>query len=200
MGRIDRRIFTFFAVLALLPRLSRAAETTAAYVPFSSAAGAQAEILEHAARYYAGLDCHQTEGCTVLTDPTVPHYNVDSMAGLSYRIDPTREVGHRVRDVRIRGRAIDLHREFTLVCNNYRAAGGGGYPHLAGAVPVWHLGLFIVAVGAVLAELPAAAAQAKRLQQAGGVGPKTAWALTAGTGRVLPPGGTGAPVGAASFR
>jgi 2',3'-cyclic-nucleotide 2'-phosphodiesterase/3'-nucleotidase len=95
------------------------------------------EILEHAARYYAGLDCHQTEGCTVLTDPTVPHYNVDSMAGLSYRIDPTREVGHRVRDVRIRGRAIDLHREFTLVCNNYRAAGGGGYPHLADAVPVW---------------------------------------------------------------
>ena len=35
------------------------------------------------------------------------------------------------------------------------------------------------AVGAALAELPAAAAQAKRLQQAGGVGPKTAWALTA---------------------
>jgi len=35
------------------------------------------------------------------------------------------------------------------------------------------------AVGAALAKLPAAAAQAKRLQQAGGVGPKTAWALTA---------------------
>ena len=61
------------------------------------------EILEHAARYYAGLDCHETEGCTVLTDPTVPHYNVDSMAGLSYRIDPTREVGHRVRDVLVLG-------------------------------------------------------------------------------------------------
>ena len=95
------------------------------------------EILEHAARYYTGLDCDEPEGCTVLTDPTVPHYNVDSMAGLSYRIDPTQEVGHRVRDVRIRGRAIDLHQEFTLVCNNYRAAGGGGYPHLAEAETVW---------------------------------------------------------------
>lgn len=95
------------------------------------------EILEHAARYYTGLDCVGSDGCNVLTDPTIPHYNVDSMAGLSYRVDPTREVGHRVRDVRIRGRAIDLHQEFTLVCNNYRAAGGGGYPHLAEADPVW---------------------------------------------------------------
>jgi 2',3'-cyclic-nucleotide 2'-phosphodiesterase/3'-nucleotidase len=95
------------------------------------------EILEHAARYYTGLDCDGSNGCSVLTDPTVPHYNVDSMAGLSYRLDPTQEVGHRVRDVRIRGRAVDTNQEFTLVCNNYRAAGGGGYPHLAEADPVW---------------------------------------------------------------
>jgi 2',3'-cyclic-nucleotide 2'-phosphodiesterase/3'-nucleotidase len=100
--------------------------------------GAQVvDILEHSARYYTGFDCATPAGCTVLTDPTVPHYNVDTMAGLTYRVDPTQDVGHRVRDVRIRGRAIDLHQEFTLVCNNYRAAGGGGYPHLAEADPVW---------------------------------------------------------------
>jgi 2',3'-cyclic-nucleotide 2'-phosphodiesterase/3'-nucleotidase len=95
------------------------------------------EILEHAARYYSGLECEAGGGCTLLTDPSIPHYNVDSMAGVSYRVDPTRPVGHRVRDLRIRGRAIDVHDTFTLVCNNYRAAGGGGYPHLAEAEPVW---------------------------------------------------------------
>jgi 2',3'-cyclic-nucleotide 2'-phosphodiesterase/3'-nucleotidase len=95
------------------------------------------DILEHAARYYSGLDCDSEGACTLLTDPTVPHYNVDTMAGVSYRVDPTLPVGHRVRDLRIRGRAVDLHHEYTLVCNNYRAAGGGGYPHLADAEPVW---------------------------------------------------------------
>jgi len=95
------------------------------------------DILEHAARYYRGLECNPTGGCTLLTDASVPHYNVDTMAGVSYRVDPTQSVGHRVRDLRIRGRAIDLHQKFTLVCNNYRAAGGGGYPHLAEADPVW---------------------------------------------------------------
>ena len=95
------------------------------------------DILEHAARYYSGLECAPDRGCTLLTDASVPHYNVDTMAGVSYRVDPTQPVGHRVRDLRIHGRVIDLHQEFTLVCNNYRAAGGGGYPHLAEADPVW---------------------------------------------------------------
>jgi len=95
------------------------------------------DILEHAARYYNGLDCDPDGGCTLLTDPAIPHYNVDSMAGVSYRVDPTQPVGHRVRDLRIHGRAIDTNRKFTLVCNNYRAAGGGGFPHLAQAEPVW---------------------------------------------------------------
>jgi 2',3'-cyclic-nucleotide 2'-phosphodiesterase/3'-nucleotidase len=95
------------------------------------------DILEHSARYYQGLDCSDPAGCTLLTDATIPNYNVDTMAGVSYRVDPTQPVGRRVRDVRIRGRAIALHQEFTLVCNNYRAAGGGGYPHLAEADPIW---------------------------------------------------------------
>jgi 2',3'-cyclic-nucleotide 2'-phosphodiesterase/3'-nucleotidase len=95
------------------------------------------DILEHAARYYRGIDCDDSTGCTVLTDPEIPTYNVDTMAGLSYRIDPTRPEGERVVDVRFGGRPIDPVREFTLVCNNYRAAGGGGFPHLAEAERVW---------------------------------------------------------------
>jgi 2',3'-cyclic-nucleotide 2'-phosphodiesterase / 3'-nucleotidase len=73
----------------------------------------------------------------VLTDTEVRHYNVDTMAGLGYRIDPTRPEGDRVRDLRYQGRPLDLHAGFTVVCNSYRAVGGGGYPHLAGAEAVW---------------------------------------------------------------
>jgi 2',3'-cyclic-nucleotide 2'-phosphodiesterase/3'-nucleotidase len=95
------------------------------------------EILEHAARYYDGLECSSGAGCTLLTDPAIPHYNVDSMEGVSYWIDPTRPEGDRVRDVRYRGAPIELHETVTLACNNYRAAGGGGFPHLADARVVW---------------------------------------------------------------
>jgi 2',3'-cyclic-nucleotide 2'-phosphodiesterase/3'-nucleotidase len=103
-----------------------------------SLSGAQVrDIIEHAARYYDGLECPPSGGCTVLTDPAVLHYNVDSFAGVSYRIDPTKPEGDRVRDLRYRGAPLDLHQTFTLVCNNYRAAGGGGFPHLSDAPVEW---------------------------------------------------------------
>jgi 2',3'-cyclic-nucleotide 2'-phosphodiesterase/3'-nucleotidase len=103
-----------------------------------SLSGAQVkDLLEHAARYYDGLECGAGGGWVVLTDPEVRHYNVDTMAGLDYRIDPTRREGDRVLDLRFRGRPLDLHARFKVVCNNYRAAGGGGYPHLAEAEVVW---------------------------------------------------------------
>ena len=95
------------------------------------------DVLEHAARYYDGLDCTGSGGCTVLTDPAVRHYNVDTVAGLSYRVDPLAPEGNRIRDVRFRGLPMDPGARFTLVCNNYRAAGGGGFPHLASAEIVW---------------------------------------------------------------
>jgi 2',3'-cyclic-nucleotide 2'-phosphodiesterase/3'-nucleotidase len=94
------------------------------------------DILEHSARFYDGLECGSTDGCTVLTDSEIPHYNVDSMSGVSYRIDPTRPEGDRVRDLRYRGTPIPVHQDFKLVCNNYRAT-GGGYPHLADADVLW---------------------------------------------------------------
>ena len=95
------------------------------------------DILEHAARYYDGLDCRPEGPCAVLTDPTIPYYNIDNMTGISYWIDPARPEGDRVRDLRFEGSPVDLDRSFTLVCNNYRAAGGGLFPHLADAEVVW---------------------------------------------------------------
>ncbi len=100
--------------------------------------GAQVkDVLEHAARYYDGIECPVDGPCVVVVDPDVRHYNVDTMQGLSYRIDPTRPEGDRVRDLRRNGRPVDLQADFTLVCNNYRAAGGGGFPHLAEAEVIW---------------------------------------------------------------
>lgn len=94
-------------------------------------------VLEHAARFYDGLDCSPANGCTVLVDPDIPGYNVDSAAGVSYRIDPTRPEGRRVREVRFRGLPLDCEEEVVVVVNSYRATGGGGFPHLAEAPVVW---------------------------------------------------------------
>jgi len=100
--------------------------------------GAQVrDVLEHSARFYDGIRCPPEGGCTVLTDADIPHYNVDNLSGLQYRIDPTRPEGSRIRDLRYRGLALNLDATFTLVCNSYRAAGGGHFPHLAEAEIAW---------------------------------------------------------------
>jgi 2',3'-cyclic-nucleotide 2'-phosphodiesterase/3'-nucleotidase len=100
--------------------------------------GAQVkDVLEHAARYYLGLDCEPGQGCTLQTDPAVRYYNVDTMAGVTYRIDPNRPEGSRILDLRYQGLPIDPEAWFVVVTNNYRATGGGGFPHLADAEVVW---------------------------------------------------------------
>jgi 2',3'-cyclic-nucleotide 2'-phosphodiesterase/3'-nucleotidase len=100
--------------------------------------GAQVrDVLEHAARFYDGLACPAEGGCTVLTDASIPEYNVDTMAGVTYSIDPTRPEGSRIRDLRFHGLPIDPEATFTVACNSYRSAGGGLFPHLAEAEVVW---------------------------------------------------------------
>jgi len=59
------------------------------------------------------------------------------MAGVSYRIDPTRPEGSRIRDLRYNGLPLDLEAEFIVTCNSYRTAGGGLFPHLETAEVVW---------------------------------------------------------------
>jgi 2',3'-cyclic-nucleotide 2'-phosphodiesterase (5'-nucleotidase family) len=94
------------------------------------------DVLEHAARYYDDLEC-APDGCTVVADGEIPHYNVDNMAGVDYRIDPTRPEGSRIRDLRVGGLPLDPEAEFIVACNSYRTAGGGFYPHLETAEVVW---------------------------------------------------------------
>lgn len=95
------------------------------------------DIMEYAARYYAGLECSGQGPCRLETNPDVRPYNVDTFEGVSYRIDPTAPEGHRIWDVRWHQKALDLHQNFTLVCNNYRAVGGGGFPHIKAKKIIW---------------------------------------------------------------
>ena len=95
------------------------------------------DVLEHAARFYDGMSCTPDGRCVVHPDPAIPLYNVDSLEGLSYRIDPTRPEGDRVRDLRRHGHPLEPDRVLTVVCNNYRGAGGGEFPHLGDAEIVW---------------------------------------------------------------
>ncbi len=44
----------------------------------------------------------------VETNPRVRHYQFDILAGAHYRIDPTRPVGDRVRDLTYQGKPMDL--------------------------------------------------------------------------------------------
>ncbi|MCP4902885.1 MAG: hypothetical protein GY906_38475, partial [bacterium] len=95
------------------------------------------EVLEHAARYYDDLICDNDSGCRVVANPRVRDYNIDSMAGVTYRIDPTAVQGSKIWDLRFGGEPVADDRVFTVVCNNYRAAGGGLFPHLDEAEIIW---------------------------------------------------------------
>ncbi len=72
-----------------------------------------------------------------LINPSFPSYNFDSMTSkdISYQIDLAQRPGARVRDLRYRGKPVG-QREFLVATNNYRASGGGNFPHLDGSSTV----------------------------------------------------------------
>ena len=96
------------------------------------------EALEHSARYYqSGRPDPETGQLVIEPDPSVRAYNFDMLAGAHYRIDPTRPVGQRIRELSYQGRQMDPEETFKLVTTNYRAAGGGGYRMLKDADVLW---------------------------------------------------------------
>ncbi|MFN8665659.1 MAG: 5'-nucleotidase C-terminal domain-containing protein [Gemmatimonadaceae bacterium] len=89
------------------------------------------EYLEFSSRYYrtAGTP----EAAQSPTDPSVPGYNFDIVAGADYTIDISRPLGSRVTRLQVKGRDVTDGDSFTLALNNYRQTGGGGYAMLRGA-------------------------------------------------------------------
>jgi 2',3'-cyclic-nucleotide 2'-phosphodiesterase/3'-nucleotidase len=66
-----------------------------------------------------------------------PDYNFDEVYGVSYDIDVSQPVGSRIKNLRFQGAPLDDSAQFVLAVNNYRANGGGNFPHVAAAQLVW---------------------------------------------------------------
>ncbi|MFD7831867.1 bifunctional metallophosphatase/5'-nucleotidase [Kitasatospora sp. NPDC059803] len=96
------------------------------------------DYLEFSAKYYNQLAPGAPVDKDALTGAeTTPDYNYDSLYGLSYDIDIAQPKGQRIVNLSFQGKPIDPAAQFVLAVNNYRANGGGNFPHVAQAKLVW---------------------------------------------------------------
>lgn len=102
--------------------------------------------LEHSARYYK----QQEEGAVISDWSTVtnaqyegdtrgiPDYSYDVLSGVNYHLNISKPVGERVENLTwADGTPVKDDDEFVLAVNNYRQAGGSGYPAVADAPVVY---------------------------------------------------------------
>jgi len=92
------------------------------------------DYLEFAARYY-----HQVPVGTAVDTATLTNannfwdYMYDTAAGVDYEIDIAAPEGSRIKNLSYKGAPVAADQVFVVAVNNYRANGGSGYPHIAGA-------------------------------------------------------------------
>ncbi|MGO1487522.1 MAG: bifunctional metallophosphatase/5'-nucleotidase [Arachnia sp.] len=68
-----------------------------------------------------------------------PDYNYDIIAGLDYHIDISQPLGERITGLTYPdGTPVGDDDSFVMALNNYRASGGGDYPHVADANVVYN--------------------------------------------------------------
>ncbi|WP_225822511.1 bifunctional metallophosphatase/5'-nucleotidase [Streptomyces naphthomycinicus] len=101
--------------------------------------GAQVRAyLEYSAEYYVQTAADATVDVEKLTNANNrPDYNYDYVSGLTYDIDIAQPAGSRIKNLAFEGAALDDSRQFVLAVNNYRANGGGAFPHVATAKELW---------------------------------------------------------------
>ncbi|GGW89977.1 multifunctional 2',3'-cyclic-nucleotide 2'-phosphodiesterase/5'-nucleotidase/3'-nucleotidase [Streptomyces malachitofuscus] len=101
--------------------------------------GAQVKAyLEYSAEYFAQTAAGAPVDVDRLTNANGrPDYNYDYVSGLRYEIDIAQPAGSRIRNVTFEGAALDDGQRFVFAVNNYRANGGGAFPHVASAKELW---------------------------------------------------------------
>ena len=82
--------------------------------------------LERAASYFENNNGNVTISERFLK-PKVEHYNYDYFTNINYTFDLNKEVGNRVTSIKFNGEELSSDQTLTLVMNNYRASGAGGY-------------------------------------------------------------------------
>ncbi|AGP58674.1 bifunctional metallophosphatase/5'-nucleotidase [Streptomyces rapamycinicus] len=96
------------------------------------------EYLEFSARYYVQTPAGGDVDPAKLTNASdIPDYNYDAVGGLTYEIDIAKAPGSRIAKLSFDGEPVDEKAQFVLAVNNYRASGGGNFPHVASAKQVW---------------------------------------------------------------
>ncbi|MFI6899320.1 bifunctional metallophosphatase/5'-nucleotidase [Streptomyces sp. NPDC050256] len=101
--------------------------------------GAQVkDYLEFSARYYVQTAAGAPVDTAKLTNAdNTPDYNYDVVSGVTYDVDIAKPNGSRIVNLSFEGKAIDPAAQFVLAVNNYRASGGGNFPHVAGSKQLW---------------------------------------------------------------
>ena len=101
--------------------------------------GAQVRAyLEYSAEYFVQTAADAAVDTEKLTNAgSRPDYNYDYVSGFSYDIDIAQAAGSRIKNLTYNGAALDDAQQFVLAVNNYRANGGGAFPHVASATEVW---------------------------------------------------------------
>lgn len=101
--------------------------------------GAQVrEYLEYSAKYFVRTAPGDVVDPAKLTNAEgTPDYNYDAVYGLTYDIDVSEPVGSRISGLSFQGAPVDPAAQFVLAVNNYRASGGGNFPHVPQSKQLW---------------------------------------------------------------